>query len=469
MPSRASKPPKSPESPSEEQGAFFGVNVSKSTPSGLTDAEGFTAKPGDVTIVYPEDGVYYPSEATVTQNGTEVPIEQVEAEEARVKKIRQNCQIGARGVHNARHPVTGSYEDGMWVGSVLPPLYPGGKPMIVTDTNWPEAKERGRLLDARDRAREADNPTLDDTETHDVQPVVETIAAAHDINQVLSGSDSSEDTSPSSDVSKQSEAQQITSEQKLAIIQEKAGFVPATHDEKNTAIGLIFSATEHGDYWVHSHLMETYDHLVKHYMASEGATHHEAKKRAAEGVVSRINEMGDYLQGAIDDGKALQWLQDKLDATVNPTLTLEEAAVDSFDPVNPDEDLKAKDEQIVLWAMAAIVRYADHETHQELPFLSMTEREDRSVDKNQEGKNKQLYNPYVAAFMLTDERPEIMGKYAAIRQHVTEQIRTMTVKELRALVPRALEDQRNRYRFWRQALKDVKGPYKQVASERLDN
>lgn len=470
MPPRKPKMPTSPESPSEEQGAFFGVNVSKVTPNGLTDAEGFTAKPGDVSYVYPEDGAYYPSEATVTQGGTETPVEQIVAKEARAKEIKRNRKIGSRGVHNARHPVTGRYEDGMWVGAVLPPLYPGGKPMIVTDTNWPESKDRARQLDARDLKREAENPTLDVAGTHDVQPVVDAIAAAHDIEQALAeDAQGSESEEPQAETTQESTAPQITSEQKLAIIQEKAGFVPATHDEKNTAIGLIFSSAEHGRYWAHAYLMETQDHLVKHYMGAEGMTYPQAKKKAAEGVVSRINEMGDYLQGAVDDGKALEWLQGKLDDTMNPSLTLEEAIMDSFEPVSLDEEERTKDGQTMLWAVAAIVRFYDYDTHQEVPFLPMTEREDRSVTMDQDGKNKQLYNPYVAAFLLTDERPEIMDKYAAISQHIVEQTKTLTVRELRALVPRALEDQRSRYGFWKQALRDMKGPYKQAAQRRLDS
>lgn len=461
MPSQNPLSPKSPDSPPEEQGAFFGVNVSEPMPNGLTDVEGFTAKPGDVTIVYPEDGVYYPSEATVTQDGTEVPVEQVEAEQARAKKIKRNRQLGNKGLHDARHPETKSYLDGLRLGAFLPGFGP------VKERNWEDAKAHARKLDAQRSARAATNPTLDATEAHDIQPVVEAIAAEHDVEHILSEEKpKSSETMP--ETLEQSKAPQITSEQKLVIIQEKAGFVPATHDEKNTAIGLIFSATEHGSSWAHSYLMETYDHLVKHYMGAEDMTYPQAKKKAAEGVVSRINEMGDYLQAAVDDGEALGWLQSKLNDTMNPALTLEESIMDTFEPIGDDETERVKDEQTMLWAVAAIVRFHDYDTHQELPFSPMTEREDRSIDNALVGKNKQLYNPYVAAFLLSDSRPEIMDKYAAISQHIVEQTKTLTVQELRTLVPRALEDQRSRYGFWKQALRDMKGPYKQAAQRRID-
>lgn len=452
-------PPKNPLPPdSPDQGAFWGVGMEG---NGATDPATFRQ---NATIIEPNnEGVYYPPTETVTPV-TFVPVETVRAGLNDALQKKRNRRRGNTGKHSARHTETGNYTDGLKPGAYLPGFGP------VKERNWEDAKRHARWLDAQRLAQEASSPTLDVKEGYDPRPVVEALATTYDIERAVSeeGEDSKETTASPAGDDERSLAPQITSEKKLAIIREKAGFVPATHDEKNTAIGLIFSATERGGYWAHSYLMETYDHLVKHYAAQEGVSFHEAKKKATEGVTSRINEMGDYLQGAVDDGKALQWLQEKLDTTLNPTLTLEEAAVDSFDPITPDEAAKTKDEQTMLWAMAAIVRYYDHETHQVLPFLPMTEREDRSVDRDQDGKNKQLYNPYVAAFMLTDERPEIIDKYAVIRKHVTDQIQSLTVKELRILVPRALEDQRSRYRFWRQALKDLKGSYKQIAKRRID-
>lgn len=450
-------PKQRPSPPPPDQGAFWGAEVEG---NGATDPDSFRL---NAKIVEPNDGdVYYPPTDSVA------PITVTPVETARVAldsglQKKRNRRRGNAGKHSAQHPETGSYAGGLKLGAYLPGFGP------VMERNWEEAKAYARELDVRRQKEGALSPTLDSSGAYAVQSLVEAVATALDVERGLSNSDSREDIVAPTETSEPSEIPRITSEQKLMIIHENAGFVPATHDEKNTAIGLIFSATENGDYWVHSYLMETHDHLVKHYMTSEALSHHEAKKKAAEGVVSRINTMGDYLQGAADDGKALKWLQDKLDVTLNPKLTLEELAVDSFEPVDPNEDARAKDDQMMLWAMAAVVRYSDYESRSDLPFLPMTEREDRSVDGSQEGKNKQLYNPYVAAFILTDERPEIMAKYAAIRHHITEQIGKITAKELRTLVPRALEDQRNRYRFWRQALEDVKGSFKQAAKERIDS
>jgi hypothetical protein len=451
MPPKRPTPPENP-----DQGAFWGVEV---TGNGLMDSEMFAR---NARIVEPGDeGVYYPPVEAVTP----VPVIPVEAVQAGLKgeaQKRRNRKKGNENRHSAQHPETRSYLDGLKLGAFLPGFGP------VKERNWEEAKEHAKKLDSKRLAKAVDNPTLDSPDTHDVQPVVESIASEHDVNRVVSDQEPVV-AGPLAETPEQSEAPLITSEQKLAIIQEKAGFVPATHDEKNTATGLIFSSTEHGRYWAHAYLMETHDHLVKHYMAAEGMTYPQAKKKAAEGVVSRINEMGDYLQGAVDDGKALEWLQSKLDDTANPALTLEEAIMDSFEPVGEDEDERTKDGQTMLWAVAAIVRFYDYDTHQEVPFLPMTEREDRSVTMGQGGKNKQLYNPYVAAFMLTDDRQEIMDKYAATSKHIIEQTKVITVKDLRMLVPRALEDQRSRYRFWMQALKDMKGPYRQAAIRRIDS
>lgn len=443
--------------PSPDQGAFWGVEVEG---NGATDPDSFRL---NAKIVEPKDGdAYYPPTDSVAPI-TVTPVETARAALDSGLRKKRNRRQANTGKHSAHHPETGSYADGLKLGAYLPGFGP------VMERNWDEAKTYARGLDAKRQGEEAFNPMLDSSGAYAVQPLVEAVAAALDVERGLSHSDPREGMVVPTETSEPPEITQITSEQKLMIIHENAGFVPATHDEKNTAIGLIFSATENGDYWVHSYLMETHDHLVKHYMTSEALSHHEAKKKAAEGVVSRINTMGDYLQGAIDDGTALKWLQDKLDVTLNPKLTLEELAVDSFEPVDPNEDARAKDDQMMLWAMAAVVRYSDYESHSDLPFLPMTEREDRSVGKIQKDKNKQLYNPYVAAFMLTDERPEIMDKYTAIRHHIAEQIRTITVKELRTLVPRALEDQRNRYGFWKQALKDVKGSFRQAAQQRIDS
>lgn len=453
---RSSKPIQ----PGPDQGAFFGV---ESTANGATDPSDFAMT---AEVVVPPDGeVYYPPTASTVpgvDKGDAVSIEAVQAGLDKKANVTRNRRLGNKGLHGAQHPETGNYADGLWVGSVLPPLRSGGKRMIVTASNWPAAMDHAKALDRQRAAQERANPTFD-SDIHEVKPVVDALAEALDLDRAISSSDEPEETTT------ERVPAQITSEEKLAIIREKAGFTPATHDEKNTAIGLIFSATENGPHWTHSYLMETYDHLVKLYANTEGRVLNEAKKMASEGVVSRINEMGDYLQQSRDDGEALLWLQQKLDATTNPSLTLEEVVTDTFDPIEPGEDLRTKDGQLVLWAMAAIVRYIDAETHQELNFLPMTEREDRSIDSAQEGKNKQLYNPYVAAFMLTDERPGIMEKYEAIRTHVMDQVRAITAAELRTLVPRALNDQRRRYGFWKQALLDVKGSYKPAAKQRLDS
>jgi hypothetical protein len=454
-------PPKKP-TPAEDpnQGAFFGVEVAG---NGATDPANFRAK---ARIVEPgEEGVYYPPSPEAVQPVTVTPVETVKAGLEKTARTRRNRSKGNEGKHSARDPETGSYAAGLKLGAFLPGFGP------VMERNWDEAKAFAQRLDAERQKRHALAPTFDADTSRDIRPVVEEIAAQHDIERALTddGEEALGNSTAQPASHEHSTAPLITSEQKLHIIREQAGFAPATHDEKNTAIGLIFSATENGAYWVHSYLMETYDHLVKHYANTEGRVLNEAKKMASDGVVSRINEMGDYLQGAVDDGKALQWLNDKVDTVANPALTLEEAVVDSFEPVGEDEEARAKDEQTMLWAVAAIVRYYDHETHQEVPFTPMTEREDRSVDSDEEGKNKQLYNPYVAAFLLSDERSGIMDKYAAIRTHISELMSQITVKELRTLVPKALADQRNRYRFWRQALADMKGPYKEAAKRRLDS
>lgn len=262
------------------------------------------------------------------------------------------------------------------------------------------------------------------------------------------------------------EASPITSEQKMMIIQEKAGFAPSTHDEKNTAVGLIFSANERDKDWVHSYFMETYDHLVKQYIGT-GLTLNTAEENAKEGVVSRINEIGDYLLDAFNEGSALRWLQSELDETTNPNLTLSEMILDPFNKSETGKSDRNKDDQTVLWAVAGIVRYDDYVSGLKLPFLPMTGREDRSEDGASGGKNKQLYNPYIASFMLVDGRQGIADEYDTIREHVVNRAEEITVKDLHLLVPRAIKNQEARYGFWKATLQDVKGPYKKIAEQYL--
>lgn len=442
MSSRKRTPASPPVSP--DQGAFFGVEIRS---NGATDPADFAT---NAKIVIPQDGEpYFPP---VEENGklTQGTVDAVRAGIAAEALKTANRRAGNAGKHSAEHPKTGSYADGLRLGAFLPGFGP------VMERNREEAIAYARKLDTQNAAKVAQNPTLpEDGDPAQPRPVAELVAGVAEALSIPDDTQASEQNDP-----EENKPPLLDHGLKIEFLlrDEKVHFMPTTHDEKNTATSILAQMTEHPNSGARRHLEETYQNLIKQYLqqndeSAKKVSFSEIQERARTGVSSRVHEIGDYFGAAKRDGNALAWASSIMDETPNPDISLKEML----------EDVGVEDSEMSFDAVVALIRYNDlmqARYQKDLPMMTQREEETTGLPLQ---KRKIVTDPYRAAFTPNEASSIVQERHDVLREHILQQYENLTVRELRKLVPQALEDQRNRYRFWGGVLRQVGDEYQDVA------
>jgi hypothetical protein len=221
---------------------------------------------------------------------------------------------------------------------------------------------------------------------------------------------------------------------------ERAGFLPATHREKNQAVTLL-DYIDNPAYpgGIHDHLVEIY----KKHIAEASKQHHaraSGQMRGGLAVRSVIYEFSDYATSAKNDGIYLSGFKSAIDDCVNPRLSLVELLADTKETqLQPAPFLRFLD-------IRAVMNGVFPASHDPLHTHEFRQRFSN-------GKNKIVQDDY------TGENKQ---------QYISERLESVHVGEARPLVNLALEDQRHRFIFWSKVLRSRYYEYQKYANDALE-
>ncbi len=395
MPPRREHPKR--HEPNPDQGELFRIEVGT---NGANDPDNFAI---EVTSVEPVEGGYFPDEEPDKGRGS-LLLYKISEEHGRRAEQTVNRRRGNRGKHTPNRHELG----GLAVGDVFRDA--NGKNVIVKHSNYDEASRRYKQV--QDSAAER-SPALEYDAEHDNPQVDKT------------------------------ERPQLTSREKLLALwlSERAGFLPKTDGEKNTAISILsYPMSDHDTF---DYLEETRIHSIKESRRA-GSSRGDAGEDGARAVQSRVYEMGDYLEDAY---QSLKKAEDMLDKVVQEGLP-KHLATDIFGPEDP--------------AYAVVVRYKDIKTFMRLEtmpgFNILRSTEYRPAEWSTRDKHKIIEDPYTAQESSQE-----------VEDHIESALAKMTVGELRAVLPKVIEDEKKRIGFWRNALSHVRGRWAPLARDLLND
>lgn len=218
------------------------------------------------------------------------------------------------------------------------------------------------------------------------------------------------------------------------------GFMPTTHQEKNSALTLADYLESPVKYpgGVHSHLMEIYDHQVRIYKEQEKGGG-QARILAKASVESVLYTYGDHLANARRSFKQLSLAKWAIDEATKPSLPIGEA----FDDVGVTRE-----------SAFPLVRYVDLSRFVKKdwpysfdPLLTVENRKNPLPSAN-----KRIEDVY------TGENDRVVS------ERIEEFLAETTIGAVRGVADKAIDDQVMRGFFWRRVLEGAKGGYGQVAN-----
>lgn len=216
---------------------------------------------------------------------------------------------------------------------------------------------------------------------------------------------------------------------------ERAGFLPTTHNEKGQALELLDYESRHtGEGLIpQKRLQEIFKHQVKLYrkkhgengrLSSEGLN--DARASGARALASIALEWGDYLHNAQKSLGSLSEIARAVVECPNPRAPLIDEVGDSHSGFAP----------LVRYLDLAWIR--DNEYPMDWGYDPMRTITDRfEPEDSPELRHKRLYDPYTA--------PEVEPVVADHIDHVASHL---TIGDLRINADRAVINETNRFNFW---------------------
>jgi hypothetical protein len=224
---------------------------------------------------------------------------------------------------------------------------------------------------------------------------------------------------------------------------QRAGFLPTTHTEKNQAFELLdYMDNPKYPKGVDQRLTEIFMH--QQILANKkGLKGRDILNYGQEAVTSVVNEWGDYLKSAIASHAELATLKEQLDSGINPHIS----TIEATEP----EDNQTFDYN----GLVRFVNLKSLRDGQAFAFDPLKTKQDRSVVHSD--KNKIIEDGYTAT-----------GSVVEIQNFIDDVAQQLTVKESRAILNEALEDQAARRIFWYRALSAVNEEgFKEAAQKAL--
>lgn len=220
-------------------------------------------------------------------------------------------------------------------------------------------------------------------------------------------------------------SEKLTTAQKLQALRDdtRAGFLPASHDEKTKALAFL-------DYMDNPTYPSNIAHQFQEIFVRQNHKLRLSTQKAAQALTSIGFEMGDYFLQARQQAVALNDLARLIDDCPNPKVTLAEE-------IGADHP-----------GYAPLVRYLDilavrEQDKQLSPFDPLRVKVDRGPQEF-EGKNKTVHDSYNA----TNPRP-------IVRERIVEQIHTLRIGDVRNAVVDAAHNEAQRTAFWQARLYDT--------------
>lgn len=224
--------------------------------------------------------------------------------------------------------------------------------------------------------------------------------------------------------------EELSTRQKLEGLRDDphAGFLPATHREKNYAVALLdYLKNPKTIAGTANQLQEIFIHQAK--PKKEGETYEPRKGRRA--LVSVTYEIGDYLVQATRQKIALEKLAKLVVDCPNPSALLLDEVGKSHEAYGP------------------LVRYMDLLAFRDqgslvTEFDPLGTTEDRSPYQDFQGKNKTVEDKYTA--QTAD---------AVVIARINSEIAKLTIGDLRSVAGDAVSNEAKRAEFWTERLKEV--------------
>lgn len=460
--------------PDPNQGALIAAEM---VGNGATDSKDFR-RVGQIIGVNPEG--FFPDETSPTIEDAITPEEHLSTEglKAQMTANRRRAQVGKHSPLQR----DGTYLT-LMIGDVLPPDKTLGRerPLIVRERDFEYAKRYAAALEKQRLERIKAQPTLD---TMRVSDVVRVVADGFDLNRALEAAQAI----PRSEEAKPGELPRFnTLQSRLKVIideAEQARFVPGSKSEITVALPLIDhglkpdSPSENAP--THVHLQET-EIAAKKPTRAKGYSQRVQAWYADRAVASRCYEMIDFYQDARDSRDALndfvasmaklpsdEARKDFMSSGYHPAMGVLLRHITAYqlkDGVTTEEDIFFKPMTLIEDRTRALPSLPSPQTT--INGVKITPEELKQAREIIEqkvklgtgeysregrfGRNKTLITPFTNPNMPSD-----------VQRFIHAAVSSMSVDELRLLIPIVAKAQDRRKAFWRTALKDVRGKYKAI-------